>query len=49
MGVRSSALLVVLVFGALFSMFYSSSFLAGLEKEKSYQILASKRADIGVY
>lgn len=48
-GYRSTILIAVLAFGILFSLLYSSSFLANQNKEQFYQVLTSKRADIEVY
>jgi hypothetical protein len=46
---RSIALILITVFGVLFSLLYSSSLMAIQNNDKFYQILASKRADIEVY
>ncbi len=49
MGYRSAVLIVILVFGMVFSMLYFSSLLASQNTERFYQMLASKRADVEVY
>jgi hypothetical protein len=49
MSYRSTTLIAIVVFGILFSLLYSSSFFANQSAEKTYQLLASKRAELDVY
>ncbi len=49
MSYRSTALIVIAVFGILFALLYSASLIAIQNVEGFYQVLASKRTDMEVY
>jgi hypothetical protein len=47
-GARSAAVIIAIVFSVLFSLLYLSSWALEINKERQYQVLASKRADLEV-